>query len=91
MDLWFFPSFLLNFGGCVLYIVPCYTRDFTVHLLSPVLHFLTLLLQSLTYPCSTALCLGTAVTVAVVDDIDLVWTGGLAVVANGDLVQPLAW
>ena len=62
-----------------------------LHLLTPVLHFLTLLLQSLTYPYSTALCLGTVVTVAVVDDIDLVWTGGLTVVANGDLVQPLAW
>ena len=30
MDLWFFPSFFLNFGGCVLYIVACYTPDFTV-------------------------------------------------------------
>ena len=46
---------------------------------------------TVSYPCSTAPCLGTAVTVAVVDDIDLVWTGGLTVVANGDLVQPLAW
>ena len=33
MDLWFFPSLVLNFGGCVLYIVACYTPDFTVLLL----------------------------------------------------------
>ena len=32
MDLWFFPIFFLNFGGCVLYIVACYTPDFTVYI-----------------------------------------------------------
>ena len=32
MDLWFFASFFLNFGGCVLYIVASYTPDFTVYM-----------------------------------------------------------